>query len=142
MIKLSASSLSVDATPSAVYALWASPSAWHAWDPDVRSAQLDGDSPRVGATGRIVPASGPSARFVVVEAEQGRRFVNESRLPGARMVFDHLVEPEGLGSIATVTVGVRGPLAALWALLLHRSLRHAADRNAAGMAAYLGRASV
>lgn len=104
-----AHTLTVDAPPEAVWRLWTDVSTWHAWDPEVESATLDGPY-AVGATGRLVPASGPSSTFRVTEADPDSATTFETRLPlgslrvrrswqgrGGRTEITHTVSFHGLG---------------------------------------------
>jgi hypothetical protein len=51
-------SVLVRAAPEVVFALYADVSGWAGWDPDVRSASIDG--PFVtGAVGSLTPMKGP-----------------------------------------------------------------------------------
>lgn len=137
MRHLSTCSIHIPRPPATIYDRWADPVTWHEWDPDVRQATLDTPTAAPGATGRLRPASGPPARFIITIAQENQRFVDESRLPGARLVFDHRVEPVPGGSRVTVEIGLRGALAPLWAVLMGGPMREAASRNVHGLASHL-----
>ncbi|MFK4790302.1 SRPBCC family protein [Microbacterium sp. ZW T5_56] len=125
--------------PSAVYRLWASPREWVRWDPDVADVRFTGES-REGARGWMRPATGPATSFTITEVDPDRLLTTTSRLPGAVLCFRHEVEPEGAGSRASVTIGVSGPLRALWAILLRRNFAPAAERNLEGLLTQVGAA--
>lgn len=125
--------------PSAVYRLWATPQEWTRWDPDVVEVRFTGE-PREGARGWMRPATGPATSFTITQAELDRVFTTTSRLPGAILSFRHEVDPQGTGSRASVTIGVAGPLSALWAIALRRAFAPAARRNLDGMLAQVGAA--
>lgn len=92
---------------------------------------------RIGARGRMRPASGPAVAFSVTAFEPDRVFTNISSLPGAKLVFEHLVTPLPDGASVEVAVRVEGPLAPLWKRVLGRSLGNAARSSVTGLLAHL-----
>jgi hypothetical protein len=104
------------------------------WDPDVIDVRFSGEL-REGARGWIRPAAGPATVFTITQADPDRVFTTTSRLPGAILSFRHEVEPADAGSLASVTIGVSGPLRGLWAIVLRRGFAHAAERNLDGVLA-------
>ncbi len=76
------------ASPEAVFSLYQDVQNWHLWDPDTKSATLDG-SFQVGSKGRLTPTKGNSVPMVVTATEPGRNFTVESKIPLFRMVFEH-----------------------------------------------------
>lgn len=120
----------------AVFARWADPNSWPAWDPDVREVRFV-EEVRVGASGRIRPSSGPATAFTVTELVDGHRFTNASRMPGAILTFDHRVDPARDGSVISVEIRIDGPLAALWKAAIGRGFANAARTNIDGLLADL-----
>jgi ketosteroid isomerase-like protein len=49
-------------------------------------------------------------------------FASEAKLPGARLVFEHVIESVGTGVQITHRARVEGPMAWLWAALIRRSI--------------------
>lgn len=96
---------------------YADASAWPAWNDALASARLDGPF-AAGATARVRFRTGLRLRFTLVEVEPGRRFTDESRLPGAHMGHRHALEPTDAGVRLVNEIYVRGPLARLWAPIL------------------------
>ncbi|GAA1787510.1 SRPBCC family protein [Leucobacter iarius] len=119
-----------------VFARWADPNSWPAWDPDVREVTFTGDV-RLGAAGRMRPSSGPAAAFTITELVEDRRFTNVSRMPGAALTFDHRVEPADDGSTLSVEIRIDGPLAPLWKLAIGRGFANAARTSIDGLLADL-----
>lgn len=119
-----------------MFALWADPMAWPAWDPEVRRVAFDGPM-RLGAQGVVWPAKGPKATFTVTALEEGTRLVDATRLPGATLSFDHRVVATLQGSEVRVCVELAGPAAAVWARVLASGLRGAADAGVRGLIAHL-----
>lgn len=119
-----------------VFACWADPARWPEWDPEVRDVTFAGPA-TLGATGRLRPASGPPAVFSVTAFEPDRVFTNASSLPGARLCFEHRVDPMPEGAVVEVVVRVEGLLAPLWKRVLGPGLTTAAASSVTGLLAYL-----
>lgn len=123
--------------PEAVYQLWAAPMTWPSWDPDVAEVRFSGNA-LVGINGWMRPSSGPATTFAITALEADRLFTTASRLPGARLLFEHRADPAGSGAQVTVTISVNGPLGWLWRRVLGRSFAGAAKRNVHGLLDHLG----
>ena len=94
-----------------------------------------------GAKGRLKPASGPSLQFSVTALEEDRLFTNTGKLPGARLEFEHVVEPASCGSDVCVTIRISGPLAWLFGRPLKNSMAGAARSSVTGLITHLGQPS-
>lgn len=123
-------------SPSAVFKAWVEPMVWPTWDPEVKRVEWDGQA-ALGKRGKVWPAAGPPAVFAFTEIVPDQRVVNESVLPGGRIVVHHEVTPVNGGARASVVVGITGPLAPLWALLLRKPLGTAAPCNLDGLTRHL-----
>lgn len=119
-----------------MFSYWADPEGWPEWDPAVLEVTFAGPSD-LGARGRMRPTSGPPASFSVTEFEPGRVLTNTSSLPGAKLVFTHIVTPMPKGALVYVAVSVEGPLAPLWRRMLNRSMGNAAKSSVNGLLAHL-----
>ena len=119
-----------------VFSYWGDPAGWPAWDAEVREVSFEGPA-RVGARGRMRPASGPAAAFSVTTFEPDRVFTNVTSLPGAALVFEHRVTPTTGGAVVEVTVGVDGFLAPFWQLILGKNMRNAARSSVTGLLDHL-----
>ena len=122
--------------PSAVFAQWADPVAWPAWDPEIKSVAFDSPA-TLGKRGKLQPANGPALRFSITAFRLDEVFTDTGFLPGARLEFEHLVESIDGGSLVTVTVRVHGILSALWARILAPSMSEAARSSVVGLLAHL-----
>jgi len=114
--------ITAPARPQAIWARLADVERWPQWDHDVRWARLDGALAR-GTTGTLKPAGGPRSRFIVTRLEHQRRLTDETRLPLARMTFDHELEPIPEGTRLTHRVTIAGPAAPLFGYLIGRRVR-------------------
>lgn len=123
-------------SPERLFAAWADPASWPAWDSDLRWVRFEGPVV-VGARGVVKSTSGPPLRFVVSEVDRDRVFTNTGTLPGARLVFEHRVAPTPTGSEAVVTIALTGSLSWLWQRIMGAELRGAAASSLGGLLAHL-----
>jgi uncharacterized protein YndB with AHSA1/START domain len=121
-----------------VWALWSDVSTWPEWDAGVERVEIDG--PFVaGSRGRLKPAGSPAVRFRVLRTDPERSFADESRLPFARMVFEHeLADADGGGTVITHRATIRGPLTPLWRRLIGRGLERELPETVRTLAARAG----
>ena len=117
-----ANSLTTLAPPEAIWDFWTDPSSWERWDGGLASAQLHSPSFVNGATGQIVPRTGPAARFTVTSLEINRRVVIQTRLPLAVLTLDRRLDGDGPVSV-THHVMFSGPLGWLWASIFGPGFR-------------------
>ena len=112
------------ASPATVFAQWQDAAGWPEWSPDIEWVRLDGPV-AVGTPGVMKLKGGPRLRFVVAALTRDREYTDRARLPGARVTFQHLVEPasEHGGSRLAVTVTIDGPLSFLWERVLGAGFR-------------------
>ena len=110
--------LTTEASPERVWQLWTDATTWKDWDKGLKDAEID-EPFTLGATGRILPLSGPASKFEVVEYVEGQSYAFETRLPFARLTvrrsfvslnpttFQHEVSFDGL--LAGFWAGRFGP---------------------------------
>ncbi|WP_060884754.1 SRPBCC family protein [Streptomyces caniscabiei] len=122
MITIGTAQTASTAAPSAFFARWADMATWPEWNADTEWVRLDGPF-EAGSTGVLKPKGGPRTKFVIAELTDDR-FVDVSRLAGARMTFSHFVEEtRGGGTKVQVTVTLSGPLSHLWNLILGNGIK-------------------
>ena len=107
------------APPSAVWALWEDPARWPEWNEQLESGELEGEF-AVGERIRVKFRRGGRMQFEIVTLEPERLFVDEARLPGARLGHEHRLEPSKGGCEISHRLYVRGFASGFWALLLGR----------------------
>jgi hypothetical protein len=122
MIEITQAHAESSAPPAAFFARWADMATWPEWNQDTEWVRLDGPF-AAGSTGTLKPKGGPKVKFTISALVPGRRFVDVSHLIGARLTFDHAVEPRESGCEVRVAVTLAGPLARLWARLLGKGFR-------------------
>lgn len=121
---------------ASVYARWADPSTWPEWDPDVRSVDFQAPA-AVGSKGKLRPRRGPALSFSITQMCPDRVFTNTGALLGARLGFEHVVDPGPDGSTVTVTVRLSGPLAPIWKRVMGVGLSGAARSSVEGLLTHL-----
>ena len=124
------------APAATLFAIYAEVGAWHRWDPDTKSARLDGPL-RVGAAGMLAPAQGFPVKMAVVEVEQDRSFTVECKAPLCVMRFEHVLTPLQGGAVnALHRVGFSGPLAGLFGRLVGTRVRRGLPATMASLKRY------
>jgi uncharacterized protein YndB with AHSA1/START domain len=98
--------------PAAIFRLYADVAHWHRWDPDTKSATLDGPF-AVGSCGTLTPAKGRTVPMVLTSVDPARGFTAEVHIPLLlRMVFEHELIAHGPNQTGVVhRVMLSGPLA-------------------------------
>lgn len=94
-----AHTVETSASPQSLWRVWTDAEAWPAWDTELDSVSLDGPF-RDGASGRLVPKRGPSARFSVADVDDGRAYTLVTRLPLGALRVRRTWVPAGAGRIA------------------------------------------
>jgi uncharacterized membrane protein len=116
-----------------VWRVWADVERWPEWTASMRKiTRLDEGPLRLGSSARVQANAPPTADWRVTEFDDGRFFKWEAEMPAARAVGMHLVEPDGPGAKATMTIAIEGGLlmtllTPLFAAMSRRNLRLEAD---------------
>ena len=123
---------SADATstgkPEEFFNRWISHDTWPEWDPDTEWARVNGPVV-VGARGVLKPKRGPKTKFIISACAPNREYTDTALLPGARLVFQHTVEPIERGSELRVLITIEGPLALPWTKIMGRSFQDSAQAS-------------
>ena len=128
MIELGRGSATATATPDAYFARWIQHETWSAWSPETEWVRVDGPV-AVGIRGVLKPRRGPKAKLVISACAPDREYTDTTLLPGARLVFQHTVEPVEQGSDLRVRITMKGPLAFLWAKVIGGGFRDSAQTD-------------
>jgi uncharacterized protein YndB with AHSA1/START domain len=107
-------SVTTDADPERVWAIWTDVKGWPRWHPGIAQASLESPFAE-GARGSSRAPGGPRSELRIGPVEPRRTFVSEAILPLARLRFKHRIEPAESGG-TTITYGVEmsGPAAPLF----------------------------
>jgi hypothetical protein len=118
-------SASSAADPSAIWRRYLDVEHWRDWSRyGVEWSRIDGPF-EVGTKGKSNPPGALALSFRLVAVEPNSMFASEARLPGARLRFEHVIEPAESGSRITHRVELDGPLAFLYA----RPVRKGVERG-------------
>jgi hypothetical protein len=113
--------IEVAAAPHSIYRIYQDVQNWPAWDPDTKSATLEGAF-AVGSRGRLTPTQGNAVPMVLTRVVQDRCFTVESKIPLFRMLFEHeLVPTDGMTEVIH-RVTLSGPLTLLLGRMLAKRL--------------------
>ena len=126
----------VGAPPAQVWRLFADVERWPEMTRSMREVRrIDTGPLRVGSEAIVRQPGLPRARWRVTEIEPGRSFTWETSAGGVTTAGGHLVEPSGRGSKITLTLCLRGPLAAVAGFLLGRRARRSVSMELEGFRA-------
>jgi len=105
-----------------VWPYYAEVARWSSWSRQgVEWATLDGPF-EAGSRGKVKSPRFPASRFRLTAVDPGRMFASESKLPGARLHFEHIIESVGAGVQITHRARLEGPMAWLWSALMRKSI--------------------
>jgi hypothetical protein len=127
------------ADPHAVWRRYVDVEHWSDWSRQgVEWSRIDGPF-EVGTKGESKPPGSRRLAFKLVTVEPDKCFASEVRLPGARLRFEHAIEPTEPGSCITHRVTLEGPLAFLYTRMVRKGVEQGlpdgVDRLAAMAAA-------
>ena len=108
-----------EASPEAIWGLWADVDNWKEWDPGLEDSSIGGPFAE-GASYKLKPKGGPKVTSVLKDVRPGEGFSDRTRLPLANLDFSHEVERAGGGTRVTHRVEISGPLSFLYARLMGR----------------------
>lgn len=112
----------VEASPAAVFEVYADVEGWPGWTSSVTEVRrLDTGPLRVGSRARVRQPRLPVGDWTVIDVTPGRAFTWERRGPGLRTVGRHLLEPKNSGCLVVAELEHLG-LAARLTGALTRSL--------------------
>ncbi|MDP9223326.1 MAG: SRPBCC family protein [Actinomycetota bacterium] len=120
MVSYEASSVS-RASPEKVWEAWIDVASWSKYE-HIEFARLDGEF-RPDAIITSKAKGFPRSTLTITRVDPPRLWVNESRSPGVRMTFEHVIEPGEAGTELTERVLIRGPLARPVGILMGRKLK-------------------
>ena len=104
-------SITVNATPERIFAIYADVGSWCKWDPDTQSSSLSGPF-QTGTTGRLSPTKGNTIPMLLSSVVLNKHFTVESKIPFLfRMVFEHELTPVNEATLVIHRVTFHGPLA-------------------------------
>jgi hypothetical protein len=110
------------ADPHAVWQRYLDVEHWCDWSRHgVEWSRIEGPF-AVGTKGKSKPPGSRALTFRLVAVEPDASFASEVRMPGARLRFDHMIEPRETGSRIRHRVALEGPLAFLYTPIVRRGV--------------------
>jgi len=88
------------ATPEALWQLYADPSTWPSWDPDAEYVPLDGPF-ATGSGGTMKFTGQDPLAYVLEDVDPHRAFTDVTSVNGATIRFGHRIEPTDEGTRLT-----------------------------------------
>ena len=122
----------INASAATVFALYADVANWPSWDPDVKSASLQGGFVS-GAVGEVVPHGGPKSAVHFVAVVNNQSVHSECKLPLGNMRFDYLLQSQGGTTQVTHRTTFSGLLAPLWGRLIGSGMKKSLPAALAGL---------
>ncbi len=110
------------ATAKVVHAIYAQVDRWHTWDPDTKSASIDGAFV-TGAAGTLAPQKGRAVKIRFTEVRHDAGFTCVGGIPGFTMTFEHTLSNVAVGTLIVHRVTFSGVLAPILGRLLGAQLR-------------------
>ena len=114
--------IETNASPAAIWAIWADVSNWHSWDHGIEFATIDGPF-RKGTTGTLKPKGGPLVHTCLTSVIPLKEFVDESKLPLTRIIVSHFLKESRGKTIVTHRIEMRGVLSWVFAFLIGRTMK-------------------
>lgn len=100
--------MSTTASKAAVWRVWTNVPGWKDWDKGLRSAELYGQFAD-GARGRLVPLTGPRAKFRIQGVQPGEAYTFKTRIPLGWLVVRRFMEYKNGQLFFTHKVMFTGP---------------------------------
>jgi uncharacterized protein YndB with AHSA1/START domain len=103
--------VSIDAAPERVFTVLCDVERWPEWTASMTSIhRLDSGPLSVGSKARVLQPKLLPAVWQVTELEDKRQFTWVAQVPGLRMSAAHVIESQGTGSRAVLSLDVSGLL--------------------------------
>ena len=115
-------STTINATPKKIFSIYTDVQNWPQWDPDAKSATIDGAFVS-GATGVVVPHGGPTSKIAFQNVVQNKGFSVLCKLPLCKMRFEYELHPLGEQTKAIHRVVFTGLLAPVFNLLIGSGMK-------------------
>jgi uncharacterized membrane protein len=111
----------VNASPEEIWRLYVDVERWPEINKNTSEVRrLDSGPFQVGSEAMVKQPGLPRTRWRVTALDPGRSFIWETASPGLTTVGEHIVETSESGSVITIGIRLRGPLAGVTEALLGR----------------------
>lgn len=113
--------LTVKATPAAVWQTWEEVSKWPKQDLSLTSASINGPF-QIGSQITMKPKGSPTVKVIIKQIAVNKGFTSEGKLPLTSLQFIHKIEPDGNQTKFTQTIVMDGPLSGLFSKILGKKM--------------------
>lgn len=120
------------ASAKTVHSIYAQVDRWHTWDPDTKSASIDGAFV-TGATGTLAPQKGRAVKIRFTDVRPDAGFTCVGGIPGFTMTFDHELSDVKVGTLIVHRTTFSGFLAPIFARLMGDPLRAGLPKTLASL---------
>jgi hypothetical protein len=110
------------ASPKAIWHIWEDVPNWNTWDSGIEYSTTNGPFVE-GTTGTVKPKGGPLVHTKLTCVEPLKKFVDESKLPLARIIFSHFLSQSNGKTFVTTQIEMKGPLAFFFAFVIGRAMK-------------------
>ena len=110
------------ASPEEIWDIWQDVSNWNTWDHGIEYSTINGPF-RKGTTGTLKPKGGPLVHTKLTAVEPMKMFIDESKLPLARIIVSHFMNVSNGKTQVTHQIEMNGPLAFVFAFLIGRTMK-------------------
>lgn len=117
---------------SAVWRIWEDVANWNTWDHGIEFSTSNGPF-QAGTKGTVKPKGGPLIHTELTRVEPMRLFVDEAKLPLARLVFTHTLSEEDGKTEVTQRIEMMGLLAFFFAFVIGRDMKKNLPREMSSM---------
>jgi uncharacterized membrane protein len=127
--------VNINAPPELVWSVMADVERWPEWTESMKSVErLESGEFGVGSKAKLKIRRSPNANiWTVTELTANRSFTWETNSGGVKGVASHLIEADGGGSKATLTVDLSGPVATLFGWFIGGPTRENVEMEAEGL---------
>ncbi|MBA2307246.1 SRPBCC family protein [Candidatus Dependentiae bacterium] len=110
------------ASPQEIWNIWQDVANWNTWDHGIEYSTIDGPF-QEGTTGTLKPKGGSLVHTKLTRVEPLKLFIDESKLPLARIIVSHYMNSSNGFTQVTHQIEMDGPLSFVFAFLIGRTMK-------------------
>jgi hypothetical protein len=129
---LAQTTMQTKAPAISIFKLWSDVNNWKDFDDGIEWSRLISDF-SIGAHYTLKPKDGPKVKATIIQIDPAKRFVDVSRLPAAKLNFDHSLTTNDGQTIISITISISGPLSIVWAKILGKNMQSDLENSTANL---------
>jgi hypothetical protein len=114
--------LETTASPEKIWSIWMDIDRWPEWDTELKLTQFEGKV-MLGATGMLVPKTGPKAKFEIAQLSWGESYTFVTQLILCKLYVHRYLRVNDNKTIFTHEVSFEGLTAGLFSKLLGKQFK-------------------